>query len=45
MPKRLREKLCQKDNVGIQKFFFPWFWLSKLFKIYSFQRPIMPPHL
>ena len=34
----------QKDNVGIQKFFFPWFWLSKLSKIYFFQRPIMPPH-
>ena len=34
----------QKDNVGIQKFFFPWFWLSNLSKIYFFQRPIMPPH-
>ena len=34
----------QKDNVGIQKFFFPWFWLSKLSKIYFFQRPVMPPH-
>ena len=29
----------QKDNVGIQKFFFPLFWLSKLLKIY-----IMPAH-
>ena len=34
----------QKDNVGIQKFFFPLFCLSKLSKIYFFQRPIMPSH-
>ena len=34
----------QKDNVEIQKDFFPWFWLSKVSIIYFFQRPIMPPH-
>ena len=34
----------QKDNDGIQNFFFPWFCISKLSKIYLFQRPIMPPH-
>ena len=34
----------QRANVGIQKFFFPWFCISKLSKIYFFQRPIMPPH-
>ena len=28
----------QKENVGIQKKFFPWFWLSKLSKIHFLQR-------
>ena len=27
----------QKDNVGVQKFVFPWFWLSKLPKTYFFR--------
>ena len=34
----------QKDNVGIKRFFFSWLMLSKLSKIYFFERPIMPPH-